>query len=409
MLGEFQREEALLHFQRGLVLERANRQEEAVAEYRRAIAHDPHLCEAHSALADHYQRCGLLAKAADELRVVANLDGDFISLFQLGSLLIELGRYDEALIWLQRCQAIDSLDPVIHYQVASAQFLLGNYTDALASLQQPLRACGTDWEVQYLVGNCHFRLGNYDAAHTAFRAALSIAPGTALQRRINERLRAVERYNELGSSNSPRDRIYAEHGVIYLGSAQDDGRSRSEPFEYHFTYPDIGATLQRFLVTYNSLELRPTCVVALDRNGQPLAQALSQLLALPQRDITMIQPADHALLVLAIGREAELLRLALERIPGSAITFCLGLTWLRHHETLPDITGVITRGTCSVPWESELRRLCSLMAPAAQVKHCIDLATTEIMAAIHPTALDAEVAHYYATRRDLRFASKHSS
>ena len=72
MLDEFQREEALIHFQRGLILERANRVEEAVEEYRRAIAHYPHLREAHDALGFYYQRHGLLAKAAEEFRVVAN-------------------------------------------------------------------------------------------------------------------------------------------------------------------------------------------------------------------------------------------------------------------------------------------------------------------------------------------------
>ena len=49
MLDESQREEALIHFQRGLNLERAHRVGEAVEEYRRAIARYPHLREAHDA------------------------------------------------------------------------------------------------------------------------------------------------------------------------------------------------------------------------------------------------------------------------------------------------------------------------------------------------------------------------
>ncbi len=62
MLEEFQREEALIHFQRGLVLERANRVEEAVEEYRQAISHYPHLREAHDALGFYYQRQACLPK-----------------------------------------------------------------------------------------------------------------------------------------------------------------------------------------------------------------------------------------------------------------------------------------------------------------------------------------------------------
>src|SRR5690349_18418430 len=106
MLDDVQREEALIHLQRGLHLERAHRVEEAVAEYRRAIARDPHLREAHDALGLYYQRHGLLAKAAEEFRVVANLDGDFLSYFNLGCVLIELGRHDEALATFQRCLAL---------------------------------------------------------------------------------------------------------------------------------------------------------------------------------------------------------------------------------------------------------------------------------------------------------------
>src|SRR6476660_852604 len=74
MLDESQREEALIHFQRGLNLERAHRVGEAVEEYRRAIARYPQMREAHDALGFYYQRHGLLAKAAEEFRVVASLE-----------------------------------------------------------------------------------------------------------------------------------------------------------------------------------------------------------------------------------------------------------------------------------------------------------------------------------------------
>jgi hypothetical protein len=42
------------------------------------------------------------------------------------------------------------------------------------------------------------------------------------------------------------------------------------------------------------------------------------------------------------------LKLAIERIPGAAMTFCLGLNWLRHSKVLPDVTGIVARGACSV-------------------------------------------------------------
>ena len=67
------------------------------------------------------------------------------------------------------------------------------------------------------------------------------------------------------------------------------------------------------------------------------------------------------------GRMAEDRHQASERIPSAAMTFCLGLNWLRHSKILPDVTGIVARGGCSVPWESELRRLRSDGAPPEQI------------------------------------------
>src|SRR5687767_4881993 len=97
MADEFRRGSALHHLQRGLVLERANRIKEAVDAYRQALSQNPHLREAHNALGVYYQRQGLLAKAAEEFRIVASLEGDFLAHFNLGYVLVELGRHEEAL------------------------------------------------------------------------------------------------------------------------------------------------------------------------------------------------------------------------------------------------------------------------------------------------------------------------
>jgi len=113
------------------------------------------------------------------------------------------------------------------------------------------------------------------------------------------------------------------------------------------------------------------------------------------------------LLVLAVGREAELLKLAAERVPGEAITFCLGLNWLRHSKLLPDVTGIIARSACSVPWEPELRRLRSDGAPHEQVAACLARAAAQIVAAVHdmpPSPTLARQVRYYSRRhRHLRF------
>lgn len=408
MLDEFQREEALVHFQRGLVLERANRVEEAVEEYRQAISCYPYLREAHDALGFYYQRHGLLAKAAEEFRVVANLEDDFLSSFNLGYILLELGRYDEALVAFRRCVSLEPNDPATHYEIGYIHFLQGNYHAALDQLQAPLRHYPEDWEVHNLIGSCRLRLAAYDDALAAFAEALRLAPRPLAQAQVIERISTVERYREIGTPHWAKDRLYAENGTVYLGSAQDDGIHVEETQDYHFTYPDIGTTLQRFLALREACGWHFTCVVALDRLAQPIADSLAHLLSLPQRCTEDVCSDDMPLLLLAIGREAELLNLSIERIPGRAVTFCLGLNWLRHSQILPDIAGIIARGACSVPWEPELRRLRSDGAPPAQLQLCLDQATSQIVEAVHTTPPDPNLTrqvHYYARHRRLRFAT----
>lgn len=408
MLDETQREEALIHFQRGLILERANRVGEAVEEYRRAIAHDPHLREAHDALGFYYQRRGLLAKAAEEFRVVARLEGDFLSHFNLGYVLIELGRHDEALEAFQRCLALMPDDPATHYEIGFIHFARGDYDTALERLQFALRFYPEDWEVHNLLGSCQLRLGAYDAALAAFGKALQLAPHVAAQTMVLSQIDTVERYHEIDVPLWVKDQLYAEHGVIYLGSAQDDGLRLNDFQDYHFTYPDIGTSLQRFLALREGCGWQTTCIVALDRLASPLAAALAQLLGVPQRYADGVRPDDLPLLVQAVGREAELLKLATERIPAQAFTFCLGLNWLRHGKLLPDVTGVLARGACSVPWEPELRRLRSDGARPEQISACLTHATEQIIAAVRDTPpdpnLDQQVRYYCERHQRLRFS-----
>jgi len=407
MLDEFQREEALLHFQRGLHLERVHRVGEAVTEYRRAIAHDPYLREAHDALGFYYQRHGLLAKAAEEFHVVANLENDFLAHFNLASVLVELGRYDEALAAFQRCLALEPGDAASHYEIGLIHFLKGEYQAALDRLQLPLREYPDDWEIYHLIGSCQLSLRLFDEALHSFGVALRLAPRRTAQAEVIEQIDRISRYREIGEARWAKDRLYAEHGVVYLGSAQDDGLHLDECQEYHFTYPDIATTLRRFIAIQADLGWRCTCVVALDRQAAPLADALALLLNLPRQRANAIRPGELPLLVLAVGREAELLKLAIERIPGAALIFCLGLNWLRHSQLWPDITGIVARGACTVPWEPELRRLRCGGARPDQIEACQAHAAKQIVAATRDPTNDPNIEpqiDYYRIHSNLRFA-----
>ncbi len=412
MLEEFKREEGLRHFHRGLALERVNRVAEAVEEYRQAIAHYPHLREAHDALGFYYQRSGMLAKAAEEFHIVANLEGDFLSYFNLGYVLVELERYEEALDVFQRCLRLKPGDSATHYEIGFIHFSRGEFGAALDHLQLPLRSYPEDWEVHNLIGKCYLGLRRYDEALSAFGCALMLAQTTLAQAELLDNITMVARHREFRSLNSTKDQLYAQDGVVYLGSAQDDGLKVAEAQDYHFTYPDIGTTLQRLIALYQSYRWQFSAIVAVDKMAEPLALALAQLLKLPVRTVAELHEDDTALLVMAVAREVELLLLTIERAPCATVSFCLGLNWLRHSRTvLPELIGIAARGSCSVPWEPELRRLRADGAPAPQIAACIANATSQIIQAVRETPLDdnlpSQVRYYTRKHRRLNLPTLH--
>lgn len=406
MLGEPHYDEAIVHFQRGLVLEQAHRVEEAVEEYRRALEHNPHLAEAHDALGNYYHRHGLLAKAAEEFRIVANLEGGFLAYFNIGSVLIELGRYDEAINALLHCLIFDPEDPAVHYQLGLAHFLHGDDYAALYHLQITRQRYPNDANLHLLIGRCHLRLGAYDDAEMAFHTALRYATHDIVRLRVEMYIQAVERHREIGVVQSLRERFYAEQGAAYLGSTHDDGNRTEEFPDFHFTYPDIAISLHRLTSLARLQRWHLTCVVPIDRLAEPLARALAGLLQVPVRCADALQPDDVALLTLAIGHEAELLKLAIERAPCASVTFCLGLDWLRHNAVVPDVIGVVARDMCSVPWEPEFRRLRAHGAPADQLDVCLNQATQQIGAAVQaapPHPITNQNLAFFQTFRRLRY------
>lgn len=407
MFEDFSRDEGLRHLERGLALERSNRIAEAVEEYRLAIARYPYLREAHAALGYYYQRRGLLAKAADEFHIVANLDGDFLAYFNLAYVLLELEHYDDALVAFSTCLQFEPDDPATHYKIATIHVARDEFLTALHYLQAPLHSYPNDWEILNLMGKCYLSLHRYDEALSVFTQALQIVHTPEAQVELLDSIQTVERYREFRSFKSTKDMLYAQEGIVFLGSAQDNGLSVTEVQDYHFTYPDIGITLQRFIALQRGQRWHFTTVVPVDKAAQPLAAALADVLRLPYRPITDLVHEDTALLVIATAREVELLLLAIEHAPCTTITFCLGLNWLRHSRFLPDIVGMVAHGACSVPWESELRRLRSDGVHPAQIDACLASATHQTLQAIHETPPDAnltrQVRYYTCQHRRLSF------
>ncbi len=405
MQEEHNRDAGFHHLQRGIAFERSNRISEAVEAYRQAIASNPHLSEAHNALGFYYQRSGLLAKAAEEFRTVANLSGDFLAYFNLGYILVELERYEDALTTFQHCLSLDPTDPATHFEIALITYIMGDFQAALGHLQYPLKSYPADWEIYNLLGKIYLGIRDYDQAMTAFGRALLLTNSPHAQVELLDNINAVERHREFRHVTSVKDHLYAQEGVVYLGSAQDDGLHIHETHDFHFSYADIGTTLQRLVAFIKSAHLNLTAIVCADTLSRPLADALAELLSLPQHTLDDLQPTDRALLLIAVGREAELMLLTLERINCTMTTFCLALNWLRHNKALPDIIGITAHGMCSVPWEAELRHLRASGAPTALIQTGLKVAAQRVLESIHATPIDPNLPRQirYYTRTHRRF------
>lgn len=403
MLDETKREEAIRKLQRGLQFERENRLSEAAEHYRQAINAYPGLREAHNALGFYYQRGGLLAKAAETFRTVVAIEADFLAYFNLGYVLVELERYEEALEAFHQCLSLAPNDSATHLEIGYIHLSRGEYSQALRYLQTPLHAYPEDWEIHNLLGKSYLGLRHYDEALNAFGQALLLAGGPNAQAELLDNIITVTRHREFRNLHSVKDQLYAEEGVIYLGSAQDDGLNVRTVHTYHFTYPDIATTLQRFVALAQSSGWRFSAVVAADTLTRPLVEVLSQLLDVPVQRAEALHPADKVLLVIAVAREPELLQLTLERLPCAATTFCLGLNWQRHSRIVPDLIGIAAQSGCSVPWEAELRRLRADGFPPDQITRCVMRAATILATAVRETPIDAnlprQIRYYTRTHR----------
>src|SRR5262245_17791472 len=104
-------EEAEQHFRRGYEAQMGGRLEEAVGHYRASIAVHP-TAEAHTFLGWALSYLGRHEDAIAEGKVAISLDPDFGNPYNdIGAYLIELGREDEAIDWLERAKTARRYEP----------------------------------------------------------------------------------------------------------------------------------------------------------------------------------------------------------------------------------------------------------------------------------------------------------
>ncbi|MGB9736763.1 MAG: hypothetical protein C0184_09585 [Chloroflexus aggregans] len=360
MTDEMKRVASRRHLRYGLAFERTQRPLEALDQFRRAIAADPTMRDAHNALAFHYQQQGLLAKAADAFAAVAALADDYFARFNLGFVLVELERYDEAEREFQRCLELDPNDTAAQLELAYIYAARGEYAKAVTMLEGPRQRYYDDWAVFHLLGRCLFQLQRFDEAQQAWQHALALAPHAEDQFELLACLQSIERRREFHTCTGLKDDLYVHEGVICLGSAMDDGITIHPLHDYHLREHDIVRTIQRFVALARSSKWQLGGIVAPDLTSKPLAAALAQLLELPLLNLHHLPNITAPiLLVIAVGHLADLFTIARERLPISSPGFCLAVNWMKYSPLWPEVVGVVVEGVCTVPWGDELRGLSS--------------------------------------------------
>ena len=111
-------EEAQAWFQRGYEAQMAGRLEEAIEDYRRSISIHP-TAEAHTFLGWTFSFQGRHEAAIAECEIAISVDPDFGNPYNdIGAYLIELGRHEAAIPWLERAKRARRYEPR-HYPYAN--------------------------------------------------------------------------------------------------------------------------------------------------------------------------------------------------------------------------------------------------------------------------------------------------
>jgi predicted TPR repeat methyltransferase len=128
---------------------------------------------------------GNRAAAEPRYREALDLDpGHTDSLYLLGTLCAEGGRFDEALALLQRAAATAPASPMIHNNLGSIHLMRGDLAPAADCYQRALRLDPALVEAQQNLGVVLRRLGRHDEAINWLRRAIAVRPGL-LEARCN--------------------------------------------------------------------------------------------------------------------------------------------------------------------------------------------------------------------------------
>ncbi len=112
-------------------------------------------------------------------RTLACTSGNYVAHNELGNILLQRGRVDEAMVHYQQALQIKPDSVEACYHLGNALFQKGNLDEAIAQYQQALQNKPDFAEACYNLGNTLFQKGRVDEAMVYFQKALKITPDFA--------------------------------------------------------------------------------------------------------------------------------------------------------------------------------------------------------------------------------------
>ncbi|MCA9083618.1 MAG: tetratricopeptide repeat protein [Planctomycetaceae bacterium] len=220
------------------ILVQQNRSIEAESVCRRVLRIDGSHCAALSHLGTALRQQRRLHESLETFQLAAKKTSDAAALCNLSSVLIDLGRIEEARRTLETARSMAPQIPQVHINLGAVQREMGDSSSAMESLQRAEELMPDSFEVHVNRGNLFLDIGRSLDAVEEFQKAIAINPaipsavaglGRALQQTGNweESLEA----HRLAAELDPDNQLY-QSAYLYSVSLSP-GLSRKEVVQRH--------------------------------------------------------------------------------------------------------------------------------------------------------------------------------
>ncbi len=227
------------HFNLGNVLCEMNESAAALDAYRQAIAVRPDFVEAYYNLADTLAGNGRLDEAAASYRKAVEIQpsiGDIHN--NLGTVLIELGAFDEAIASLQKAVELSPASGEAFANLGTALKHAGRMDDAVSALKQASTLLPGSADAPFNLGMALMQSGRHEEAEAAYRQAMSLAPDMPrLYPSFGSTLMALGRHQEaLDLCDAYLERMPAERSVLAFKAVLLEEMGRNADAEFLADY-----------------------------------------------------------------------------------------------------------------------------------------------------------------------------